>query len=127
LTSAPLGLSHMRPRGADTNDASRGADRPICRQRIYLRRWIFRARNISSAFQYLFGFGEFGNTTGYIKPILFESESTGEFTIYTVRGIGDGFQVALHSAPQRLPFDIIEGTKLTTNGHYTFSFINARI
>ena len=79
------------------------------------------------AFQYLFGLAEFANTTGYITRILFESESTGEFTIYTVRGIGDGFQVALHSAPQRLPFDIIEGTKFTTNGHDTFSFINALV
>lgn len=80
-----------------------------------------------ATFRYLFGFAEFGNTTGYITPLLFESESAGEYTIYTVRGIGKGFEVALHSAPQTLPFDVIEGTKFTTNGHYTFGFINALV
>jgi hypothetical protein len=87
----------------------------------------FPARTVVTDFQYLFGFGEFGNTTGYITPLLFEAESSGEYTIYTVRGIGEGFEVALNPTAQKLPFDVVDGTKVTTNAKYTFGWVNALV
>jgi hypothetical protein len=79
------------------------------------------------AFQYLFDLTDAGNTTGYITPLLFEYKSVEAFTVYTVVGIGKGFEVTLNSAAQTLPFDIIEGTKAPTNGNFTFGFINAMV
>jgi hypothetical protein len=79
------------------------------------------------AFQHLFDFTEQGNTTGYITPLLFESKSVEAFTVYTVVGIGKGFEVKLSPAPQAIPFEIFEGTKVPTNGNFTFGYINALV
>jgi hypothetical protein len=80
-----------------------------------------------AAFRYLFDFTEEGNTTGYITPLLFEYTSVGSFTVYTVVGIGKGFEVTLNSAPQTIPFEVIQGTKVTTAGNFTFGYINATV
>jgi hypothetical protein len=77
------------------------------------------------AFGYLFDHTTFGNTSGYITPLLFEYKSVEAATVYTVVGIGKGFEVNLSSAPQAIPFDVIEGTPVTTSGNFTFGFINA--
>lgn len=77
------------------------------------------------AFQYLFDLTDAGNTTGYITPLLFEYKSVEAYTVYTVVGIGEGFEVALNTAAQTIPFDVIDGTKVPTNGSFTFGFINA--
>src|SRR5579871_1865318 len=74
-------------------------------------------------FQYLFDFTEQGNTTGFITPLLFEYKSVEAFTVYTVVGIGKGFEVKLNSAPQAIPFEIIEGLKVPTNRNFTFGYI----
>ena len=43
-------------------------------------------------------------------------------------GIGRGFEVALNSAPQTIPFDLVEGVKVpTSSGKFTFGFVNAII
>jgi hypothetical protein len=76
-------------------------------------------------FQYLFDLTTFGNTTGYITPLLFEYKSVEAATVYTVVGIGRGFEVKLSSVPQAIPFDIIEGTKVPTSNNFTFGFITA--
>jgi hypothetical protein len=75
--------------------------------------------------QYLFSLTTFGNTSGYITPLLFEYHSVEAATVYTVVGIGKGFDVSLESTPQTIPFDVIEGTKVPTNGNFTFGFITA--
>ena len=77
------------------------------------------------AFQYLLDLTTFGNTTGYITPLLFEYKSVEAATVYTVVGIGRGFEVKLDSTPQTIPFDGIEGTKVPTSGNFTFGFITA--
>jgi hypothetical protein len=79
------------------------------------------------AFRYLFDLTTFGNTSGYITPLVFESKSVEAFTVYTVVGIGKGFEVSLSSHPQTIPFDVIEGTGFTTNGNFTFGFITAMV
>jgi len=79
------------------------------------------------AFQYLFGLSGAGNTTGYITPLLFEPQAVGQYTVYIVRGIGKGSEVSLNPAPQTIPFEILEGTKITTSGQFTFGFINALV
>jgi len=76
-------------------------------------------------FQYIFDFTEAGNTTGYITPLLFERSSGEAYTIYTVVGIGKGFEVALNSAARAIPFEVIEGLKVPTNANFTFGFVNA--
>jgi hypothetical protein len=68
-----------------------------------------------------------GNPAGYITPLLFEHTSFEAFTIYTVRAIGKGFVVFLNSAPQTIPFVVLEGTKVTTNANFTFGFTTARV
>jgi len=88
---------------------------------------FFPGRTGMTSLQFLFSFAEFGNTTGYITPLLFEVESTGEYTIYTVRGIARGFEVGLGAALQTLPFDVLEGEQFTTSAHFTFGFINALV
>jgi hypothetical protein len=87
----------------------------------------FPADTVLVDFQFLFGFGEFGNTTGYITPLLFESKSNGDLTIYTVRAIGQGFEVGINPSPQLLPFHVLEGTQVTTNGNFTFGWVNALV
>jgi len=78
-----------------------------------------------AAFQYLFDFTEAGNTTGYITPLLFERRSSEAYTLYTVAGIGKGFKVGIEALPRAIPFDVVEGIKVGTNGNFTFGFINA--
>jgi len=56
-----------------------------------------------AAFQYLFDSTDEGNTTGYITPLLFERIAGETTTIYTVFGIGKGFDVALNSASICVP------------------------
>jgi hypothetical protein len=77
--------------------------------------------------QYCFDLTTAGNTTGYITPLLFY-RSPGEFlTTYTVVGIGKGFEVDLTSCPQMIPFDVIEGIKVPSNGNFTFGFVNSLV
>jgi hypothetical protein len=78
-----------------------------------------------AAFRYLFDLTHQGNTTGYITPLLFEYNES--LTAYTVVGIGKGFAVTLNSAAQTIPFDVIQGTKVTTNGFFTFGYVNATV
>ncbi len=75
--------------------------------------------------KYLFDFTTAGNTTGYLTPLLFERVSGEYVTYYVVRGIGDGFFVSLNPLPGRVPFEIAEGLKESTNGNFTFGFVNA--
>jgi hypothetical protein len=80
------------------------------------------------AFQYLFDSPQVdGATTGYITPLLFEYNPAELYTIYTVVGIGKGYDVALNSAPQAIPFEITEGTKVPTGTNFTFGFVNALV
>jgi len=78
-----------------------------------------------AALQYLFDITTAGNTTGYITPLLFERKPGTTYSVYTVVGIGKGFEVALNSASQTIPFEVIEGLKVPANGHFTFGFVNA--
>jgi len=80
-----------------------------------------------ATFQYLFDLTTEGNTTGYITPLLFQFAPGEECTVFTLVGIGRGFEVELKSAPQAIPFEIIEGIKAPTNAHFTFGFINALV
>jgi hypothetical protein len=79
------------------------------------------------AFEYLFDHTTEGNTTGYITPFLLEYKPVEAFTIFTVVGIGKGFDVTLNSAPQAIPFELIEGTKVPTGGNFTFGFTTALV
>ena len=80
------------------------------------------------AFQYPFDSPQVdGATTGYITPLLFEYNPAELYTIYTVVGIGKGYDVALNSAPQAIPFEITEGTKVPTGTNFTFGFVNALV
>jgi hypothetical protein len=76
-------------------------------------------------FQYLFDLPNGGNNIGYITPLLFERTPGEAYTVYTVAGIGKDFEVKLDSAAQTIPFDMIEGTKVSNNGNFTFGFITA--
>jgi len=78
-----------------------------------------------AALEYLFDSTEKGNTTGYITPLLFEYKPVEAFTVFTVVGIGKGFEVKLNRAPQAIPFEIVEGVKAPTSGNFTFGYINA--
>jgi hypothetical protein len=81
-----------------------------------------------ASLRFLFGFAASdGKTTGYITPLLFESQSVGQYTVYIVRGIGKGYEVSIDPAPQTIPFSIIEGHKITPDGTYTFGYINALV
>jgi len=79
------------------------------------------------ALQYLFDLTTAGNTTGYITPLLFERTPGAINTVYTVAGIGKGFQVALSSTPQAIRFEVTEGLRVPPNGHFTFGFVNAGV
>jgi hypothetical protein len=80
------------------------------------------------AFQFLFDTAQVGGTTtGYITPLLFEYNPVELYTIYTVVGIGKGFDVALNSLPQAIPFEIVERTKVPTGANFTFGFVNALV
>jgi hypothetical protein len=77
-------------------------------------------------FKYLFDtMSPAGTTSGYITPLLFERTAGETNTVYTVVGIGRGFEVALNSAPQTIPFEVIEGLKVPQNDYFTFGFTNA--
>ena len=80
-----------------------------------------------AVFKYVFDFTEEGNTTGFITPIIFETSTVADFTIYTVVGIGKSFEVQLGSGMQTIAFKVLEGTKMITNAQCTFGFINARV
>jgi hypothetical protein len=77
--------------------------------------------------QFLFDLTTAGNTSGYITPLLFEYKSVEAVTVYTVVGIGQGFEVQLSSIPQEIPFEVIEGTKVPTHANFTFGFITAMV
>jgi hypothetical protein len=83
------------------------------------------ARTNLVSFRYLFDLTTFGNTNGYITPLLFEYTPVEAFTVYTVVGIGRSFVVNLSSAPQSIPFDVVEGAKVPPSGNCTFGFITA--
>jgi hypothetical protein len=78
-----------------------------------------------AALRYLFDgtAGGVGNTTGYLTPLLFEYKSVEAATVYTVVGIGKGFEVSLESTPQSIPFDVIEGIAVPTGANFTFGFV----
>jgi hypothetical protein len=76
-------------------------------------------------FRFLFDKTSEGNTTGYLTPLLFEYNPLEVYNIYTLVGIGKGFEVKLNPAPQAIPFDVIEGTKVPTGPNFTFGYINA--
>jgi hypothetical protein len=75
----------------------------------------------------MFDFTEEGNTTGFITPIIFGTSNVEDSTIYTVVAIGKSFKVQVGSARQRLPFEVVEGTKTIANAQSTFGFINASV
>jgi hypothetical protein len=77
--------------------------------------------------QYLFDHTSGGNTHGYITPLLFEFKPVESFTVFTVVGIGKGFEVQLGSAPQAIPFDVIEGIEAPTSGNFTFGWVTALV
>lgn len=81
------------------------------------------------AFKYLFDFtGPEGNTFGYITPLLFAREfRPPSSVIYTVVGIGRTFTVNLNSAVGTIPFDVVNGIKVPTNGTFTFGYVNALV
>jgi hypothetical protein len=80
-----------------------------------------------SGFEFLFSFTEIGNTTGYITPLLFEAEPAGEYTVYTLRGIGKGHEVEIGPKPKAFAFEVVDGTQITTGANFTFGFINALV
>jgi hypothetical protein len=61
--------------------------------------------------------------TGVITPILFEQTSPGNFAVV---GIGTGHTVSVGSS-YSFDFGLTSGTSVTTNGNYTFGFINALV
>src|SRR5580700_2344965 len=71
-------------------------DRVAGQVMIYVGGSVPRGTNLL-AFQYLFGLTTAGNTTGYITPLLFEYSTVGTFPVYTVAGIGRGYEVELNS------------------------------
>lgn len=79
------------------------------------------------AFEYVFDSTDVGNTTGYITPLLFEYTSVDGYTVYSVAGVGRGFEVELNSAPHKIPFDVTVGTKVPTSGNFAFGYINALV
>jgi hypothetical protein len=60
----------------------------------------------------------------YMTPLLFEETSPG---IFVVRGIGGGQTVTSSGAIQSFNFNLQEGIGTTTNGLFTFGFINALV
>jgi hypothetical protein len=85
----------------------------------------FVAGTHMAEFQYIFDLTDVGNTTGYITPLLFERTSGESYTIYTVVGIGKGYEVALNSAPHAIHFEVIKGIAVPTSSNFTFGFVNA--
>jgi hypothetical protein len=77
------------------------------------------------AFRFIFDLTTLGNTSGYLTPLLFSSFVSNSDTIYTVVGIGKGFEVKLSATPQTIPFYVVEGEGIASNGSYSFGFINA--
>jgi hypothetical protein len=61
--------------------------------------------------------------TGVITPILFEQTSPGNLEVV---GIGTGHTVSVGSS-YSFDFGLTSGTSVTTNGNYTFGFINALV
>lgn len=77
------------------------------------------------AMRYLFNLTTAGNTTRYLTPLLFEFKSVEAATVYTVVGIGKGIEVSLSSSPQVIPFEVVEGTKVSTGANFAFGFMMA--
>ena len=78
--------------------------------------------------RFLFDFTNVGNTTGYMTPLLFYRSPGELYEIYTVVGIGKGFEVGIKSAPQTIPFELIDGVTVpTSKGDFTFGYINALV
>jgi len=75
------------------------------------------------ALRFLFDTTQAGNTSGYLTPLLFEYNPVEAATVYTVVGIGKGFQVNLSSAPQEIPFELVAGTKMARGANFTFGFV----
>jgi hypothetical protein len=75
--------------------------------------------------RYLFNLTTAGNTTRYLTPLLFEFKSVEAATVYTVVGIGKGIEVSLSSSPQVIPFEVVEGTKVSTGANFAFGFMMA--
>jgi hypothetical protein len=86
----------------------------------------FPAGTHLATFKFLFNFtGPQGNTSGYITPLLFIRQQSGNAIIYTLIGIGKWSAVELNADPQTILFDIVEGVKVPPNADCTFGFINA--
>lgn len=79
-----------------------------------------------ASFTYLYDFaGQAGNSSGYITPLLFARQFTGNYVLYTVVGIGKWSEVEINAPAQEIPFDVVEGIKVPTNGDFTFGYVNA--
>ncbi len=61
---------------------------------------------------------------GYMTPILFEQTSPG---VYTVRGVGENVSPVVSGSVQSAAFTLAYGTDVTTNGNFTFGWINAQV
>jgi hypothetical protein len=85
----------------------------------------FPAGTVPAALEFLYGFTDGATSTGYITPLLFERVVQDTSVLFTVVGIGKGFEVSINPATQEIPFEVIEGAKVTTDGDFTFGFINA--
>lgn len=62
--------------------------------------------------------------SGFLTPLLFEETSPG---VYTVEGIGTGQTVTSSGSVQSFAFGLTAGTDTTTNGNWTFGFINGLV
>jgi len=88
----------------------------------------FPAGTTPVAFGYFFGSAFDDNNTGYITPLLFaRTPGENDSVIYTVVGIGEGYQVHLSSSAQMIPFKVVEGFKVTQDDTFTFGYINAMV
>ncbi len=88
---------------------------------------FFPNGTVPSNFRFLFDTTYGGNTTGYLTPLFLEASIVGSYTVYTVVGIGEGFNVSLSAAAQTIPFRIVEGTKAAYNRKFTFGYVNALV
>jgi hypothetical protein len=75
-------------------------------------------------FRFRFDETSAGNISGYITPLLLEETSAG---IYTVIGIGAGYEVQQYRDPQTIPFTINQGVSVPTNTRCTFGYVNALV
>ncbi len=61
-----------------------------------------------------------------ITPILFEQTGTSP-AVYTIRGVGATVNSTNSTSPQTAPFVLLYGTDKTTNGNFTWGFVNSSV